>query len=161
MKSKKGISDVIAVVLMIAVAISIGVFVTTFATKWVQDQTSSPSITCAIKTNYVVDDVRFNYSKINELQVKVTNKGDEPLYGFGFILENATVILSFESSNTLITNQVSSTSPLKREQSTYVILNMSNSTLGYPSLGKTLTKVKVTNDACKAVSSSSVSITAY
>lgn len=161
MKSLKGISDVIAVVLMIAVAISIGVFVTTFATKWVQDQTSSPSITCAIKTNYVVDDAKFNFTGKSELLVKTTNKGDQDLYGFGFVLDNVTTILSFNSSNPLIGTQIPPSTPLKREQSTLITLNLSNSTLGHPSLGKTLAKITLTNDACKAVSASITSITVY
>lgn len=62
MKPRKGIAEEIAVVLMIAVAISIGVFVTIFATNWVQEQTTNPSQTCTIKTNYVIDDVKFNFS---------------------------------------------------------------------------------------------------
>ncbi len=161
MSSRKGISDVIAVVLMVAVAISIGVFVTTFATKWVQDQTSSPSITCAIKTNYIVDDAKFNYSGGGQLLVKVTNKGDEGIYGFGFILYNVTKILSFNSSSTLIRDQVASASPIGREQSAIVTLNLSTVNSSHSGMGRTLTKITVTNDACDAVSASTSSITKY
>jgi len=157
MESRKGISDVIAVVLMIAVAISIGVFVTTFATKWVQEQVSSPSITCAIQTNYVVDDVKFNYSGKKGLLVQVTNKGDDGLYGFGFVLYNITKILSINSSDPGISGQLVSSNSLEREQSTIVSMNLSNSTFN----GETLNKITVTNDACPAVSASTTSITVY
>src|SRR3989344_7263342 len=116
-RPRRGISDIIAVVLMIAVAISIGVFVTTFATKWVQDQTTSPSITCALKTNYVVDDAKFNYSGKSDLLVKVTNKGDQELYGFGFVLENVTHLVTFDSSSSVVLNQIAVGSALKREES--------------------------------------------
>lgn len=161
MKSRKGISDVIAVVLMITVAISIGVFVTTFATKWVQDQVSAPSITCAIKTNYIVDDVKFNYTGGDELLVKITNKGEKELYGFGFILYNITKIFSFNSSDDLISGQIESTDPLGREQSVLLQLNLSNSTLSYPRMGDTMNKLTVTNDACDAVSASTSTFTRY
>ncbi|MBL7160838.1 MAG: hypothetical protein ISS93_03245 [Candidatus Aenigmarchaeota archaeon] len=161
MESKKGISDVIAVVLMIAVAISIGVFVTTFATKWVQDQTSSASISCAIKTNYVVDSAKFNYSGMGRLLVKVTNKGDEGLHGFGFILDNITSIITFNSSSSLITNQVTSASPLMREQSALVTLNLADPDNLYDILVKTIEVLKVTNNACDSVSASATSVTVY
>ena len=161
MGAYKGISDVIAVVLMIAIAVSIGVFVTTFATKWVQDQTSDPSIACALKTNYVVDDVKYNFSGKGELLVKITSKGEEGIYGFGFIFDNITKIISFNSTDPLVKNHVQSTSPLTREQSTLVTLNLSNVSRGYPVLINTLKKLTVTNDACKAVSASTTSVTEY
>ena len=171
MGDRRGISDIIAVVLMIAVAISIGVFVTTFATKWVQEQTTSPSITCALKTNYVVDDVKFNYSGKSDLLVKVTNKGDQDLYGFGFVLENITHLVTFDSTDPQILNQIAVGSALKREESALLRLNLSscadqsstfcNESRNYPHLGKTATKVTVRNDACKAVSASITSVTVY
>lgn len=158
---RKGISDVIAVVLMIAVAISIGVFVTTFATKWVQDQTSSESISCAIRTNYVVDDVKFNFTGQELLLVKITNKGEDTIHGFGFVFDNITTIKSFKSSDPLIINQVSSTNALEREQSVIINMNMSNSSLGHTRLVKTANKLTVTNDACRAVSASTTTITLF
>ena len=171
MAGRRGISDIIAVVLMIAVAISIGVFVTTFATKWVQDQTSSPSITCALKTNYIVDNIKFNFSGRSELLVKLTNKGDQELYGFGFVVENVTHIVTFESTDPLILNQVAMASALKREQSAIITLNLSscsdqsslacNASRNYPHLGRTATKVTMRNEACKAVSASTTSVTVY
>ena len=168
MESRKGISDVIAVVLMIAVAISIGVFVTTFATKWVQDQTSSPSISCALKTNYIVADATFNLTGRDILQVKITNKGEDDLYGFGFVIENITKILTFNSTNSLMISQVLSTTPLKREQSAFVSLNMTscmnatslycNQSSEYAPLVKTAQKITITNFGCRAVSASTGSV---
>lgn len=168
---KKGVSDIIAVVLMIAVAIAIGVFVTNFATQWVQEQVVDDSITCAIQTNYVVDDAKFNFSSKDELLVTITNKGDQSLYGFGFVLNNITDILTFTSSDSLITNQVAPASPLEREQSVILTLNLStcnnesslycNTSSGYPVMGKTATSIRITNDACSAVSAAITSVTVY
>lgn len=156
---------------MIAVAISIGVFVTTFATSWVQDQTASPSITCAIKTNYIVEDIKFNFSGNDQLLVKITNKGEQSLYGFGFLLFNVTDILTFDSDDLVIKNQVSSLSPLKREQSAIVNLNLTpcfnasvtfcNLSQSFAGMVKTADKVTVANDACKAVSASATTITIF
>jgi flagellin-like protein len=158
---RKGISDIVAVVLMIAVAISIGIFVTIWVTDWVSTQTSSPSITCAIKANYIIEDAKFNYSGKDVLLVKITNKGDQELYGFGFTLDNITRVVSFNSTSSLISNQLQSTNALYREQSTLISLNMSNSTFAHPTLAKSLAKLKVTNDACSAVSAETTSITNY
>lgn len=168
---RKGISDIIAVVLMIAVAIAIGVFVTNFVTKWVSEQTGSESIACAIKTNYVVEDVRFNYSKQNELLARVTNKGDFPLHSFGFVLDNITRIETFRADNPRILGQVLAGSPLQREESVLLTLNLTtapnastlayNQSAGYWMLAVTAQRVTVTNDACDAVSAYASSVTAY
>jgi len=156
---KRGVSDIIAVVLMIAVAIAIGVFVTNFATKWVTEQTGEESMTCAIKTNYVIDDAKFNYSGKNNMLVTITNKGDEGLYGFGFVLNNITNIRTFNSSDPRILNQLTVTSALGREQSHILTLNLTNST--HLQLGKSATEIKITNDACVAVSAAITSLTVY
>lgn len=168
---RKGISDIIAVVLMIAVAISIGVFVTTFATSWVQDQTDKPSMTCALQTNYIVEDAKFNYSGKDGMQLKITNKGDQTIHGFDFVVENVTKIVTFELGDPLILNQVTSGNPLKREESALVTINMTtctnqtllycNTSSIYPPLARSATKITVRNAACDAVSASITSFTLY
>ena len=164
MVSMKGVSPIISVILLIAVSISVGIMVTTWITHWVVTQTGSSSISCAIDTNYVIDSAEFNKSTAlnNSLLVKITNKGSQKIYGFGAILDNGTAIVKLNSSDSLI-NQggTSLTSKLDREQSAYIVINLTNIILGYPQLGRTLTEVKVTNDACSAVSSSTKTITVY
>jgi len=162
MGKKKGVSPVIATILLIAVAISVGIMVTTWITHWVVTQTSSESIACAINTNYVIDAAEFNKSTAlnSTLLLKVTNRGSQGLYGFGVILDNGTTILMLNSSSSLI-NQggISSGSKLGREQPIYLTVNLTNTTSGHTRLGCTLTEVKVTNDACPAVSASTNVIT--
>lgn len=162
MGNKKGVSPIIATILLIAVAISVGIMVTTWITHWVVTQTSSESIACAINTNYVIDTAEFNKSTAlnNTLLLKVTNRGSEKIYGFGAILDNGTVILMLNSSNSLISQGgISSSNKLGREQSVYLTVNLTNTSTGYPTLGRTLAEVKVTNDACPAVSTSTKAIT--
>jgi hypothetical protein len=136
--------------------------VTTWVTHWVMTTTGSSSLSCAVNTNYIIAEAKFNISSAynNTLLLKVTSKGNEQLYGFGVILDNGTRVLILRSNETII-NQggISSTSKLKREESVYITVNLTNSTLYYPGLGATLSEIKVINDACPAVSTSTTTIT--
>ena len=164
MKSKKGVSPVVAVVLLIAVAVTVGMLVTTWITSWVTEQTSKPSLTCAINTNYIIDSARFNYTGNEILLIKITNEGSEELYAFGLILDNGTLIKQFNTTQINASPNVTANNKLKQEQSTYLTLNLSNattSTTGGPIFGRTLTEVRVTNNACTAVSSKTTTITVY
>jgi len=168
MKSRKGISPVVAVVLLIAVAVTVGMMVTTWITHWVTEQTDKPSLTCAINTIYVIDSARFNYTGNDALLIKITNEGSEGLYGFGLILDNGTIIRQINSShpNITISPSVSETNKLTQEHSAYITLqNLSFFNLSAPSwgpnFGKTLTEVKVTNDACTARTAKTTTIATY
>ena len=159
----KGVSPVVSVVLMIAVAISVGILVTTWVTHWTQQQIGSQDISCAIHTNYVIDSVEWNKSGYNSsLLIKITNKGRYKLYDFGVVLDNGTKILEFNSS---IVDQggISSTNKLERERSVYLLVNLNDSSRGYPAFGRTLTTsddvvVRVTNGACSAVAAETDSV---
>jgi flagellin-like protein len=160
----KGVSPIIATVLLIAVAISVGIMVTTWITQWVVHQTGSESMTCAINTNYIIDTAEFNKSTTlnSTLLLKVTNHGTEKIYGFGVQLDNGTTIMVFNSSSSLIDQGgISSSSKLAQERSAYVKVNLTNTTAGYTTMGTTLTKVTVTNDGCPSVSASTAVITKY
>jgi len=162
MGRRKAISPVISVVLLIAVAVSVGILVTTWVTHWVVSTTGSSSISCAVNTNYIIEEAKFNISSAynNTLLVKITNKGTEQLYGFGAILDNGTKVVIINSNDSIIDQGgISSTNKLKREESVYITINLTNTTLGYPTLGATLTEVKIRNDACPAVSTSTSTIT--
>lgn len=162
MGKRKAVSPVVSVVLLIAVAVSVGILLTTWITHWVITTTGSTGISCAINTNYIIEKAEFNKSSAynNTLLVKITNKGAEHLYGFGVILDNGTNIVVLKYDNTII-NQggISSTNKLKREESVYITINLTNTTLGYPTLGATLTELKITNDACPAVPTTTSTIT--
>jgi hypothetical protein len=109
-----------------------------------------------LETNYVIDSVEYTNST-RELKVKITNKGTTQLYGFGIMLQNASIIQEFNSTNPLVSvsPSVTSSNKLAREKSAYIKVNMTD----YAPLGLSLTEVKVLNDACDAVSASTTTIT--
>lgn len=157
--AKKGVSPVVAVVLLIAVAIAIGILVTTWITHWTSTQISSQPITCAINTNYIIESVEYNKTGGDLLLIKVTNKGAENLYGFSAVMDNGTYILDVNSTSWRIDHGgISKTYPLRREKSTYVTVNL---TINYTGLGESLTDVRVLNSACNAVSAKTTFITQY
>jgi len=158
--NRKGISPVIAVVLLVAVAISLGMLVTSWITHLYYDISGGESA-CAINTNYVIDSAQWNQTTKSlgynsTLLIKITNKGKLKLYGFGVEMLNGTRIVEFEA-NIVDQGGISSTNKLEREHSVYLLVNMTNSTLNYPAFGRSLLTadevlVKVTNDACPAIS---------
>ncbi len=152
-KNKKGISPVIAIVIMIAVAIATGVMLSTWATQWVNRQTSDSSMACVIRTNYIIESANFNNSGDNYLIIKLTNQGAEGLYGFGVIIDNATDIYQFNSTDSRITlsPNITSTNKLAREGSVYIKLDLDASTY-YRNVGATANEIRVTNNACDSVS---------
>jgi len=162
---RKAVSPVVSAVLLIALAVSIGILVTNFVTSFVSTETGGSDITCALNTNYVIESAQFNKTGFyNKLLIKITNKNSEGLYGFGVIMDNGTKIVQFNSSNSLI-NQggVSDSNKLEREESVFLTVDLTNTTLGYPVFGLSLTtsdesQLKVLNNACDAVSTSTTTI---
>ena len=156
---RSGLSPIVSVVLLIAVAVAVGIMVTTWITGWVSQQTSSTALACAINTNYVIDSAAVNQSSTNTLLIRLSNRGSLGLYGFGVVLDNGTRVVQLNSSSSMIDQGgISTANKLGREQTTYLLVNMSNATLGYPEHLATLTEVRVTNDACNAVSAKTTSI---
>jgi flagellin-like protein len=158
MSRRKAISPVISVVLMIAVAISVAILVTTWVTNLTQRQIAGDK-SCAINTNYVIESVEWNKSNQYNatLLIKITNRGKQQLYGFGVEIDNGTRIINFDYG---VVDQggITSSNKLGRERSVYVLVNLTNTTLMYPAFGRSLVSsdeatVKVTNEACDAVSS--------
>ena len=125
---KKGISPVIASVIMIAVAVSIGIIVSTWITHLVEQQISEDEL-CAIDTLYNINSAKFNISGNNNILIKITNDGEDGLYGFGVVMDNGTIILLFNSTDyRLDQGNISSTKKLGRKQSLYLVVNMTNTT---------------------------------
>lgn len=157
---KKGISPIISTVILIAVSITVGVVVATWVTHLIEEQTTSDKL-CAINTLYNIESARFNISGGNQLWLKVTNDGDEELYGFGVMMDNGTYILTMNSTSARLNQgNISSTNELKRKQSAYLIVNLTNTTsdnVNYQAFGLSLTtsngaEITVTNEACTSIS---------
>ncbi len=154
----RGISPIVAVVLMVAVAISIGVLVTIWITSWVTTQTTNPSLTCVVYTNYIIDSATY-YNNSNELRVKITNKGQEGLWGFGLSADNGTDVRQFNWSYVWGQTGLNSTNKLKSQQSVYLWVNASSLTIDGKTLtadfGRSLREVRITTEACPAASAAS------
>jgi flagellin-like protein len=159
----KGVSPVIATILLIAVAIAVGILLTNWVTHLTITQMGNAA-SCSINTIYVIDSAEFNKTTAlnSTLLLKVTNKGAEPIYGFGAIIDNGTAIFTFNSSSTLMDQGgISSGNTLTRERSAYLTVNMTNTTAGHTLMGTTMNNIKVTNNACPAVSASTTTVTRY
>ncbi len=160
MRSRRGMSPIVASILLVAITITIGVLVSGWISGWVGEQTREVELACSVDTNYLVDYAIYNDTGYNNsLLIKVTNKGKTDIYGFGAILDNGTTIFQLNSSHTGI-NQggISKTNPLHREQSAYLTISLINVT-NHTAYGKTLKEVRITNDACDVVSQKTTAIT--
>lgn len=80
-------------------------------------------------------------------------------------MDNGTYILTFNSTSYRVDqNNITSSNKLKREQSVYVIVNLTNTTsesVNYQAFGLSLTtststEIVVLNDACKSMSSEAI-----
>lgn len=151
----RGISPVIAAIILIGLAISVGIMVSSWVTHMVDQQTGENAF-CKLNTNYIIETTEFNRSGANELLMKVTNKGTYELYGFGVEVDNGTYVVQFNSTDTRISTSpaISSTGKLKQEHSAYITTSMA----GYTALARTATKIKLVNDACSGTSTSTNSI---
>jgi flagellin-like protein len=155
----KGISPIVAAVLLIAVAISVGVLATTWVRNWVMEQTQQELLSCVLDTEYHVSDVEYNTtSKL--MKAKITNKNSRKLYSFGVVIDNGTTQLevAYNSSNITLSPNITSANKLDRERSVYLTLNLTDYT-SYSTIGSSATKVIITNQVCTAVTASSTTIT--
>lgn len=155
----KGISPIVAAVLLIAVAVSVGVLATTWVRNWVMEQTQEELLSCVLDTEYHVSDVEYN-STSELMKMKLTNKNKRKLYDFGLILDNGTTQLdiSYNDSNITLSPSISSSNKLDRERSVYLTLNLSDYS-GYATMGTTVTTVYVTNQVCTSVTAKTTTIT--
>jgi flagellin-like protein len=160
---RKGVSPVVATVLLVAVAVSIGIATTTWVTHWVATETQSTGMDCSLRTAYDIDSAIFNQTGDDYLFVKITNKGEEDIYGFGAVLDNGTIILRINTTDDMMIDQgnVTLELPLERQESAYLKINLTNTTAGHGELGSTLTEITIRNTVCEAVSQKTTTITKY
>jgi len=87
--AKKGISPIVAVVVLIGVAVMLGGLVSSWMSSFIDD--SSKYDTCAIMTMYTISDAVVNESS-GKLIVKLKNIGKSAVYNFTFEADNGTVL---------------------------------------------------------------------
>ena len=147
----KGISPVIASVLLIGITVAVGVMLSSWITHWIGTKTQDISSACATSTNYKIDSANFGSSASN-MTLTLTNLGTVELYGFSVQVMNATEIIVYNSSDSKfkISPNVTQSSPLKQQRSAIIVISMSGN---YESnLGRTADLIKILNSACPAYS---------
>jgi flagellin-like protein len=88
--ARKGVSPVVAVVILVGLAVMIGGLVSSWLTSFVAD--SARQDTCAITTTYTLTEPTYNPTS-GELKVRLKNTGNNELYNFTFEADNGTVIM--------------------------------------------------------------------
>ena len=149
---KKGISPVIASVLLIGITVAIGVMLSSWITHWISNKTQDISSACATSTNYKIDSVIYSAATKN-MTIMLTNMGSVELYGFSVQIMNGTEVIVYNYTDTKfkISPNITQDMPLKQQRSAIIIVSLDNS--GYEAgLGETADMVKVLNSACPAFS---------
>lgn len=144
----RGVSPIVAVIVMVALAVTMGVMVSIWMTGWVSTQKGSEEFGCAARTRYLIESAKYTQSD-SGLRFRLTNMGEEGLYGFDIMLFNGTnsETFAYNSPNITLSENISQSNKLEREESVYVVVNLS----GGRNMGATLTEVRVKNMACGAV----------
>ena len=142
--ARKGISPVIAVVILIAVAVTIGGVVSSWVNSLVTE--SSKQDTCPITTSYSLTEARYNSSS-GYIRIKLKNTGRDSLYNFTVEADNGTTIA-----------HIIPVSPLPAEQvgpgmSQYVVANTTYYNI------TNVQKVTVLLGSCSGYSSTPVKVT--
>lgn len=153
----KGISPVIAAVLLIAITVTVGVMISSWITHWVTSRTSQASSACVTNTNYRVDSATFD-SSTNNLTLVLTNLGSVELHGFGVQMLNGTDVYVYNSTDPRlrISPNITETNTLKEQRSAIIIIDMSDN---YDlNLANTAEQIKVINKACPTFSAETLTI---
>jgi flagellin-like protein len=87
--ARKGISPVVAVVVLIGIAVMLGGLVSSWISSFVMD--SSQHDTCAITTTYTISDAQVNQTS-GKLRVTLKNTGKDSVYNFSVEADNGTLI---------------------------------------------------------------------
>ncbi|MEE9322935.1 MAG: archaellin/type IV pilin N-terminal domain-containing protein [Candidatus Aenigmarchaeota archaeon] len=154
----KGISPVIAAVLLIAISVAVGVMISSWITHWVSSRTAQASSACVTNTNYRIDSATF-HSSTDSLTLVLTNLGNVELYGFSVQILNGTDVYVYNTTDPKlsISPNITETNPLREQRSVVIIIDMTG---GYhSSLGSTADQIKILNKACPIFSAETLTIT--
>ncbi len=88
--ARKGISPVVAVVILIGIAVMAGGLLSSWVSSFMSD--SAKQDTCPITTMYTISEATYN-STSGGLMVKVKNAGNDQIYNFTFEADNGTEIV--------------------------------------------------------------------
>lgn len=154
----KGISPVIAAVLLIAITVTVAVLLSSWITHWISSRTTEASSACVTNTNYRLDSATFD-SGTKNLTLVITNLGGIGLYGFSVQVMNGTSVRVYNSTDSRVnvSPNVTETDPLMEQRAAIIVVDMNSA---YDSsLASSAERIKVLNKACPAFSAESLSIT--
>jgi len=153
----KGMSPVIAAVLLIAITVTVGVLVSSWVTHWVSSRTAAASSECITNTNYRIDSATFSTNAKN-LTIVFTNLGRVDLYGFSAQVLNGTEVYVYNSTDprVRISPNITESNPLKEQRSSIMIVDMNGAY--HSGLGNTADQIRVLNKACPTFSAETLSI---
>jgi hypothetical protein len=153
----KGISPVIASVILIGISIAVGVLLSSWVTHWVSSRTQEANNACVTSTNYKIDEASFN-SETNIITLVITNLGSTEIYGFSVQIMNKTDPQEYnsENSNFIISPDITQSNPLKQQRSAIITFKMEDD--WNVTLVKTADIIKVLNKACPAFSAETSNI---
>jgi len=154
----KGISPIIASVLLIGITVVVGVMLSSWITHWVGTRTQEASSACATSTNYKIDSATFS-SATSNMTIILTNYGSVDLYGLSVQVMNLTEVTVYNSTDARfrISPNITQSNPLKQQRSAVIIIDMAGSY--HSNLGRTADRIKVLNSACPAFPAETSTIT--
>jgi flagellin-like protein len=141
--ARKAVSPIIAIVLIIAIVVTLGGLLSSWLSGFVSESTQSDM--CAVNTMYTASEPFYNGST-GELKVKVKNDGKYGIYNFSFEADNETMIAVMPATSP------SPTYILGTGKTQYVITNST------PYNITNIATIKVLVDSCRAYSPSSLDI---
>jgi flagellin-like protein len=146
----KGISPVIATVILIALSVAVGVMVSSWVMQWMNREMSGVS-SCSSYSTYRIDSAKYTSSDTN-LTIKITNMGKLGLYGFSVQIMNATAVVLYNSTSSDLTSSpnITASSPLGEQRTALIIVNLDGTDGNYSLAGATAEEIKVMNEACPA-----------
>jgi len=148
----KGISPIIAAVVLIAISVAVGVMISSWVTHWVTSQTGVTT-QCVALTNYNIESATYT-SNNNNLTLVVTNMGSIKIYGFSVQIMNSTDIVTYNdtSPDIKVTPNISKEDPLSEQRSAIIVVDLNGTQGDYSGMGTTAEEIKVFNKACPAFS---------
>lgn len=148
----KGMSPIIAAVVLIAITVAVGVMISSWVTHWVTTQTGVTT-QCVALTNYNIESATYTGNNKN-LTMVVTNLGTIKLYGFSIQMMNLTDIVTYNDTSTdvKVTPTLTKEAPLEEQRSAIIVINLNGTKGDYSQLGITAEEIRVFNKACPAFS---------
>jgi flagellin-like protein len=116
----KGLSPIVAVVILIGIAVMAGGMLSSWVTSFITD--NSRQDTCAVTTMYTLSDVTYNATS-GEVKVRVKNTGSTVLQNFSVEADNGTLIARAVASSPDPSYTVG------RGMAQYVVANASNASI--------------------------------